>query len=42
MQSILVEKGYWLIIRDNYIDVDSRNIMKAEIARKQNKALATF
>jgi hypothetical protein len=38
MQSILVEKGYWAVIRDNYMDVDDTS--DEIILENQARALA--
>jgi hypothetical protein len=40
MQSILVEKGYWFVIGDNYMEVDDGTILNEVITEKRDKALA--
>jgi hypothetical protein len=40
MQSILVEKGYWFVIGDNYMEVDDGTILNEVIIEKRDKALA--
>jgi hypothetical protein len=40
MQSILIEKGYWSVIGDNYMEVDDGNILDDIITERRDKALA--